>query len=44
MCYKKLSSMLSVAIVVKYKRSKCPAKTILRRTYEFSKIKKVPKQ
>ena len=44
MCYKKLRSMLSVALVVKMKRSKCSANTIFRGTYEFSKIKKVPKQ
>ena len=44
MCYKKLSSMLSVALVVKYKRSKCLAKTIFGGSYEFSKIKMVPKQ
>ena len=44
MFYKKLSLMLSVALVVKKKQSKCSPKTIFRRTYEFSKIKKAPKQ
>ena len=41
MCYKKLSWMLSVALVVKQKVSKCLEKTIFRGSYEFRKIKKV---